>query len=78
MGVRNRKMGKTEQEAAREIERKVRGAFPPQRGQKTRPIMERPFQRLQLQDAPSLHRVSMQPREGEGERDREREMGRSV
>lgn len=75
MGVKNRKMSKTEQEAARETERKVRGAFPPQRGQKMRPIMERPFQKLQLQDAPSLHRFQCSP---ESERERERETGRSV
>ena len=64
-------MGKTEQEMERG--RKVRGAFPPQGGQKTKPIMERPFQKQRLQDAPSFHRIQCSL---ESERERGREKGR--
>ncbi len=74
MGVKNRKkMGKTEQEVEGERGRKVRGAFPPQGGQKTQPIMERPFQKQRLQDALSFHRFQCSL---ERERDRGRETGR--
>lgn len=63
-------MVKTEQETEREG-RKVRGAFPPQEGQKTKPIIERPFQKQRLQDAPSFHRFQCSV-------ERERERGRET
>lgn len=50
----------------RERLRKVRGAVPPEGGQKMRPIMERPFQKWRLQDAPSFSAASMQRRERKG------------
>lgn len=49
--------------------RKVRGTFPPQRGQKTKPIMERSFQKQRLEDAPSFHQFQYSlkgEREGNG------------
>lgn len=61
-------MGKTEQEAEREI--KVRGAFPPQGGQKTRPIMETPFSEAAAAGRSIFSPVSMQPGERKGNREK--------
>ena len=48
--------------------RKVRGTFPPQEGQKTELIMERPFQKQRLQDAPSFQCSPEGEWEGDGEK----------